>query len=190
MAADIREWLENLGLYQYAETFAENDVDFRALPHLDREDLKELGVSLGHRKVILAAVLKLRAGDDEEDRPEGAAMLVDMAEQLSTSSGEKAERRQLTVMFCDLVGSTELSGRLDPEDLREVTAAGEVCIQVRAGTGRGLSIPAQTHPAEISRAGGRPAGEPISGDRPDPTRADRSSLYRVGVCKEGGRILV
>ena len=90
MAANIREWLENLGLYQYAETFAENDVDFRALPHLDREDLKELGVSLGHRKVILAAVLKLRAGDDEEDRPEGAAMPVDMAEQLSTSSGEKA----------------------------------------------------------------------------------------------------
>lgn len=56
MAADIREWLEVLGLDQYAEAFAENDIDFRALPHIDQDDLKELGVSLGHRKVILAAI--------------------------------------------------------------------------------------------------------------------------------------
>ncbi len=56
MAADIREWLEVLGLDQYAQAFTENDIDFRALPHIDQDDLKELGVSLGHRKVILAAI--------------------------------------------------------------------------------------------------------------------------------------
>ncbi len=55
MAADMWKWLEVLGLDQYAEVFAENDIDFRALPHLDQDDLKELGVSLGHSKVILAA---------------------------------------------------------------------------------------------------------------------------------------
>ncbi len=56
MAEDIAQWLDRLGLGQYAEVFAENDIDLRALPHLDRDDLKELGFSLGHRKVILAAI--------------------------------------------------------------------------------------------------------------------------------------
>ena len=120
MASEIGEWLEGLGLGNYTETFAENDVDFRALPHLDREDLMELGVSLGHRKVILAAISELRSGDDVTPGPEVAASPAEMREDPSASGGQVAERRQLTVMFCDLVGSTELSGRLDPEDLREV----------------------------------------------------------------------
>ena len=120
MATDIREWLEDLGLGKYSETFTENDVDFRALPHLDREDLKELGVSLGHRKVILAAVSKLSVGDDDQLGSEVAAPSAEMAEEHSAPSAKAAERRQLTVMFCDLVGSTELSVRLDPEDLHDL----------------------------------------------------------------------
>ncbi len=123
MAGDIREWLESLGLGKYAETFADNDVDFRVLPHLDRDDLKELGVSLGHRKVILAAISELNAGDDTEGRSEVATSPVEKGEELSASRDQKAERRQLTVMFCDLVGSTELSTRFDPEELQDVIRA-------------------------------------------------------------------
>ena len=100
-----------LGLENYAESFVENDVDFRALPHLDQEDLKELGVSLGHRKVILAEISKLHTAEPVAEAPKAAA---------PETSSTAAERRQLTVMFCDLVGSTELSGRLDPEDLQDV----------------------------------------------------------------------
>ena len=111
MAVDIGEWLVELGLENYAESFVENDVDFRALPHLDQEDLKELGVSLGHRKVILAEISKLHTAEPVAEAPKAAA---------PETSSTAAERRQLTVMFCDLVGSTELSGRLDPEDLQDV----------------------------------------------------------------------
>ncbi len=120
MAAEIRKWLEALGLEQYAEAFTENDVDFRVLPHLDQGDLKELGVSLGHRKVILAAIEAM----DEASEIETAGshrMATTRGEKASPALGQQqAERRQLTVMFCDLVGSTQLSQRLDPEDLREV----------------------------------------------------------------------
>ena len=109
MAGDIREWLEGFGLDKYAEAFVENGVDLRALPHLSEDDLKELGVLLGHRRILLAAIASFqdqeRARQDREPASE------------PFSRGE-AERRQLTVMFCDLVGSTELSARLDPEDLR------------------------------------------------------------------------
>ena len=107
MADDIGEWLDGLGLGGYAEAFARNDVDFRALRYLDRDDLKELGVSLGHRKVLLAAIAEL-----------GVAATAPTGREDPPTAG--VERRQLTVMFCDLVGSTALSGRLDPEDYREV----------------------------------------------------------------------
>jgi class 3 adenylate cyclase/predicted ATPase len=115
VAADIREWLEGLGLGKYAEAFAENEVELRALPHLDQDDLKELGVALGHRKLILAAVAELAAAPSSVSMAQHRAS----AATDTTKTGD-AERRQLTVMFCDLVGSTELSRRLDPEDLREV----------------------------------------------------------------------
>ena len=111
MNKTVGQWLESLGLDQYADVFAANDVDTRALPYLSDDDLKELGVSLGHRRILLAAIASL--GPDEaaqapETTPAGPPAIDD------------AERRQLTLMFCDLVGSTELSHRLDPEDLREV----------------------------------------------------------------------
>ena len=110
MDKKVSEWLEKLGLGQYVSSFTENDIDAQLLTQLTDPDLKEIGIkSLGHRKKILAAIEAL-----DKQEPDTAAPL--------TPRGE-AERRQLTVMFCDLAGSTELSQRLDPEDLREINRA-------------------------------------------------------------------
>jgi class 3 adenylate cyclase len=107
---DIAGWLRGLGLEQYEPAFRANEIDARVLPSLTAEDLKDLGVSLvGHRRRLLDAVAALR--------------IEPPARATAPSEAAHAERRQLTVMFCDLVGSTELSARLDPEDLREVIAA-------------------------------------------------------------------
>ncbi len=113
MARDIDQWLEELGLSKYAELFTENDIDWEVLPDLEEGDLEKLGLSLGHRKKLLKAIAAL---------PEDAGTVDRWAEPAAASPPvhAEAERRQLTVMFCDLVGSTELSRRLDPEDLREV----------------------------------------------------------------------
>jgi class 3 adenylate cyclase/predicted ATPase len=111
---DIGAWLRGLGLQQYEQAFRDNAIDAEILPELTAEDLRDLGVSLvGHRRKLLAAIAALR----NEGRREPAA---ERSEVLDTAT---AERRQLTVMFCDLVGSTALSARLDPEDMREVIAA-------------------------------------------------------------------
>jgi len=111
MAYDVDEWLEGLGLGEYAEAFVENGVNLRSLPHLSEADLKELGVLLGHRRIMLAEIASLQDQKHARQSDESASEPLLRGE---------AERRQLTVMFCDLVGSTELSGRLDPEDLRDV----------------------------------------------------------------------
>src|SRR5438874_9471627 len=104
---DVGEWLRKLGLEQYEPAFRANEIDERVLPSLTAEDLKDLGVTLvGHRRRLLDAIAVLAA--------EASSAMTRAAD---------AERRQLTVMFCDLVGSTALSTRLDPEDLREVIAA-------------------------------------------------------------------
>jgi class 3 adenylate cyclase len=112
--ATITEWLASLGLSEYAQRFAENDIDVTVLRHLTDQDLKEIGVSLGHRRKILAALAEVGGAvpANAPQRDETAAALQD-----------PGERRQLTVMFCDLVGSTALSTRVDPEDLREVIRA-------------------------------------------------------------------
>ncbi len=109
----IAAWLEQLGLAKYAPIFSENEVELADLSELTEGDLKEIGLPLGPRRRILRAVRALDAGDrvPKESTGDDAA---------DTHTRVEAERRQLTVMFCDLVGSTELSGRLDPEDLREV----------------------------------------------------------------------
>jgi len=119
MAHDVGEWLEGLELGKYAEAFVENGVDLRALPHLSEDDLKELGVLLGHRRILLAAIASLQDPKRARQGKEPAS------EPLSRS---EAERRQLTVMFVDLVGSTELSVRLDPEDLREVIRSYQIAV--------------------------------------------------------------
>ena len=116
---DVPAWLRGLGLEQYAPAFRDNDVDGEVLPDLTADDLISIGVtSVGHRRKLLAAI----AASGTE--PRTAAQLATSATSDATSHPAiEAERRQLTVMFCDLVGSTELSARLDPEDLREVIAA-------------------------------------------------------------------
>src|SRR5580765_3152233 len=116
MMAEIGDWLDRLGLGQYRSVFASNDIDGETLPELTDADLERLGVSLGHRRKLLRALAEM-AGT----RPASAdAIGTPTAQPAATESGE---RRQLTVMFCDLVGSTELSSRLDPEELRTVMRA-------------------------------------------------------------------
>ena len=110
----IADWLEKLGLGQYAQTFAENEIDVSVLPHLTDQDLKDIGVPLGPRRKILAAITAETGTTNAT--PEPAASIEPKAQ-------DTAERRQVTVMFSDLVGSTALSARMDPEDLREVISA-------------------------------------------------------------------
>src|SRR5215471_13394455 len=103
----IADWLQKLGLGQYAQRFAENDISFSILPDLTDQHLKELGVSsLGHRLQLLRAIAELKRAPE----PSAAAAA-------PTAPHDIAERRQVTVMFSDLVGSTALSARMDPEDL-------------------------------------------------------------------------
>src|SRR5450631_1372664 len=104
----IAQWLEKLGLSEYAQRFAENGIDVSVLRHLTDQDLKDIGVLLGHRRKMLAAICELA----------GAAPFL----------ADTAERRQVTVMFSDLVGSTALSTRMDPEDLREVISSYQKCV--------------------------------------------------------------
>jgi class 3 adenylate cyclase len=117
----IADWLEKLGMSQYAERFAESDVDTSVLRDLTDQDLKELGVSLGHRRKMLRAIAELA----------GVAPTLPQHVSKDPKSQDTAERRQVTVMFADLVGSTALSARMDPEDLREVISAYQKCV---AGT--------------------------------------------------------
>jgi class 3 adenylate cyclase/predicted ATPase len=117
MSDEVKKWLEELGLGEYAKVFAENAIDIDVLPHLKDNDLKELGLLLGHRRKLQAAAQAL--GDSQQIVHEARPPITDE----HTPPAGEAERRQLTVMFCDLVGSTELSHRLDPEDLRDINRA-------------------------------------------------------------------
>jgi class 3 adenylate cyclase/predicted ATPase len=113
---EVADWLERLGLGQYAQRFAENDIDFALLTKLTDANLKELGVtSLGHRMRLLEAIAE----------PAVASAAATLAE---PKAQDTAERRQVTVMFSDLVGSTALSACMDPEDLREVISAYQKCV--------------------------------------------------------------
>jgi predicted ATPase/class 3 adenylate cyclase len=109
---DLQHWLEEIGLAQYADLFAKNDIDRHILPEVTEHDLEKLGVSLGHRKRLIKAIQAYctllqppQCSDDARS---------------TASATARAERRHLTVLFCDLVGSTSLSARLDPEDLRKI----------------------------------------------------------------------
>src|SRR4029077_3318686 len=111
----IARWLEELGMSEYAQRFAENGISVAALPHVTDQDLKDVGVLLGHRRIMLAAINKLAGAVSKPREPSGP--------EVEPKPQETAERRQVTVMLSDLVGSTALSGRMDPEDLREVISA-------------------------------------------------------------------
>ena len=114
---EIGAWLRSLGLERYEPAFRENEIDWETLPKLTAEDLKDLGVVLGgHRRRLLDAIAAL-------DTPEAP-----LSATAAPASVGEAERRQLTVMFCDLVGSTPLSTRFDPEDLREIVGAYHRCV--------------------------------------------------------------
>src|SRR6185437_1154126 len=116
---DIETWLRGLGLQQYLAAFRDNAIDAEILPELTDADLEKIGVVLGHRKRLLKAIATLAApAPVVKATPVGSAR----------SPGDGAERRHLTVMFCDLVGSTALSARMDPEDLREVISTYQKCV--------------------------------------------------------------
>ena len=115
----IADWLEKLGMSEYAQRFAENGIDFSVIPHLTDQDLKDIGVLLGHRRKMLAAIAGLAGVASATSEPT-------VGQELKTQ--DAAERRQVTVMFSDLVGSTALSARMDPEDLREVISAYQKCV--------------------------------------------------------------
>jgi class 3 adenylate cyclase len=123
---DIVVWLRSLGLEKYEAAFRENEIDVTVLPSLTHETLKELGVAaVGHRLKLLDAIAALRtvrvAKPPSVDEPTAPAAP-------SVTSEDRAERRQVTVMFSDLVGSTALSARMDPEDLREVISGYQKCV--------------------------------------------------------------
>jgi class 3 adenylate cyclase/predicted ATPase len=120
----IADWLEKLGMSEYAVRFAENDIDFSILNDLTDQDLEKIGVaSLGHRRKLLRAIANLT---DLKKTAPGLAIAAVPPD--GPRPQDSAERRQVTVMFSDLVGSTALSARLDPEDLREVISAYQKCI--------------------------------------------------------------
>jgi class 3 adenylate cyclase/tetratricopeptide (TPR) repeat protein len=117
---DIAGWLRGLGLEQYEQAFRDSAVDAEVLPELTDDHLKELGLPLGHRVKLLKAIAALRGATGSAtiplNRPDGP----EQGAVLAAPAPPPAERRQLTVMFVDLVGSTSLAARLDPEDMREV----------------------------------------------------------------------
>jgi class 3 adenylate cyclase/predicted ATPase len=122
---DVVVWLRSLGLGKYEAAFRENEIDETVLPSLTHETLKELGVTaVGHRLKLLDAIAALRA--DATAGP--SADLTTIPVTTNVSSEDHAERRQVTVMFSDLVGSTALSARMDPEDLREVISSYQKCV--------------------------------------------------------------
>src|SRR6516165_6978057 len=123
---DIVVWLRSLGLGRYEAVFRENDIDETLLPSLTHENLKELGVaSFGHRVKLLDAIAALRS--DASDRGPSSELKTAPAA-TSAAPEDRAERRQVTVMFSDWVGSTALSARMDPEDLREVISDYQKCV--------------------------------------------------------------
>jgi class 3 adenylate cyclase len=122
----ITEWLAKIGLERYAGAFADNDIDASVLRHLTDADLEKIGVSLGHRRKMLAAIAELGNAPAPATAPVLASEIASPA--ITPPVESAAERRQVTVMFCDLVGSTALSVRMDPEDLREVISAYHECV--------------------------------------------------------------
>jgi predicted ATPase/class 3 adenylate cyclase len=119
MSIEMTDWLRGLGLEQYTATFHDNDIDDAVLRRLTAEDLRELGVaSVGHRRRLLDAIAALGA-----PAPASGASGPQAETTATLAPKGDAERRQLTIMFCDLVGSTPLAARLDPEDLRDVIGA-------------------------------------------------------------------
>jgi len=116
---EIADWLEKLGMSEHAERFTEHKIDVSVLGHLTDQDLKDIGIPLGQRRKILAAIGELTGAAAATHKP---------ATGTAPDAQDAAERRQIAVMFSDLVGSTALSAQMDPEDLREVILAYQKCV--------------------------------------------------------------
>src|SRR6516162_6166351 len=130
---DVGSWLRGFGLERYEASFRENEIDETVLPSLTADDLKDLGIGIvGHRRKLLDAIAALRADANTK------VPLSDTLPTIDRSPKDAAERRHLTVMICDLVGSTALSARLDPEDLRGVIGAYHTCIAEVIGRYQGI----------------------------------------------------
>src|ERR1700688_4757630 len=126
---DVGDFLRELGLQQYEAAFRDNRIDIRVLPKLTAEDLKDLGVTLvGDRRMLLDAIAALREPTALAVNAGGDVLDAGLIRGTEAASTAEAERRPLSVMFCDLVGSTTLSSRLDPEDLREVIRTYQACV--------------------------------------------------------------
>ena len=126
---DVGDFLRELGLQQYEAAFRDNRIDIRVLPKLTAEDLKDLGVTLvGDRRMLLDAIAALREPTAPAVKAGGDVLDAGLIRGTEAASTAEAERRPLSVMFCDLVGSTALSSRLDPEDLREVIRTYQACV--------------------------------------------------------------
>ena len=115
----VADWLKKLRMSEYAQRFAENGISVAALRHLTDQDLKEIGVLLGHRRIMLAAIAEFARAGEPVVKPVAGP---------EAKPRDSAERRQVTVMFSDLVGSTALSARMDPEDLREIISGYQKCV--------------------------------------------------------------
>jgi class 3 adenylate cyclase len=171
---DIADWLKALGLARYAAAFRENDITEALLPDLTADDLKDLGVAtVGHRRILLKAIAALSLETTSSPSTPGSQPAV-------AASEPQAERRQLTVMFCDLVGSTALSARLDPEDLRAVIGAYHRC--VAAGIERGGGFVAKYMGDGVLAYFGYPLA-----DEHDAERAVRAGLALVEAVAAPGR---
>jgi class 3 adenylate cyclase/tetratricopeptide (TPR) repeat protein len=120
----IADWLKTLGMSEYAQRFTESDIDIDVLSELTDQDFDRLGVSLGHRRKIMRAIREFAASPVSSVTQRPASATTDTL----AAPRDTAERRQVTVMFSDLVGSTALSARMDPEDLREVISAYQKCV--------------------------------------------------------------
>src|SRR5580704_2164972 len=124
MAIDVKSWLQQLGLAQYEPAFRDNEVDGDVLPDLTADDLIAIGITaVGHRRKLLSAIAALRTEAPVPAAPAVTAAPAPAPAPVSAPVQAEAERRQLTVMFCDLVGSTALSTAMDPEDLRDVISS-------------------------------------------------------------------
>src|SRR5262249_23588004 len=121
---DIEQWLSGLGLDQYRNLFIEQAIDVVVLPDVSDDDLKGLGIPLGHRMRLLRAIADLRGAAGASA---GATIVPPTTGAARTAVGAAADRRHITVLFCDLVGSTELSTLLDPEDLSTLLASYRRC---------------------------------------------------------------
>jgi hypothetical protein len=136
----VADWLKKLGMSEYVERFAQERIEIDVLPELTDQDLERLSIPLGHRRRMLRAIREL-AGPPPESSQTAATT--------EPTRRDDAERRQVTVMFSDLVGSTALSTRMDPEDLREVIAAYQRCVAVTVASSPDIWVTARSFTSAI-----------------------------------------